>query len=943
MTDYNLGTARGTIEIAYKDNGTGKAKQDLDGLSKTADGTDVALGRVGRAATISGALIVGGLAVAANSAANFEQRLSAIEAVSGATAAEMDKISDKALQLGKDTAFSATESASAMEELIKAGLSVDEVLNGAADATVNLAAAGEIALPDAAMIASNAMNQFNLAAEDMVMVADSIAGAANASAIDVSDFGQSLSQVGAVANLVGLSFEDTAIAIAQMGNAGIKGSDAGTSLKSMLSRLQPTTKEQAELMRELGLVTADGSNAFYDQEGNLKSLRDVQETLAQSLAGMSAEQKQAALQTLFGSDAIRAAAVLADEGAAGYDKMSEAIGKVSAADVAATRMDNLKGTLEELKGTLETVGITLGQILIPYLRDLALKIQAALDWFLSLSPAMQENIVKGAALAGGLLLAIGALVKIQQATSAAITTFKALKIAMLASSAASTAMAGSAALLAGMSGATTGATLLTKGMNLLGKGLRAAALAVKAFSMALLTNPVFLIVAAIAAFIAALVLLYKKNETFRNAVNAAWAAIKSAIKAVGDWIMGTLWPMIQAAWDGIVAGAQALWSAISAVWNAIETTITTVWNVIYTVVSTYINLVKTVITTALNVIKAIWSAVWNTFGPLITAVWELIKAVVMLGIALITEYIQLGLAVMEAIWGTVWNAISAVAKAVWDGIVLVVTTAIDLVKAYIELGLNVMQAIWGTVWNAIQTVVTTVWNAISSVVSTVVNALVGIIQGPLNVIQNAMSTAWNAIKNGVSAAWEGVKSSVTTGVTNVMNEVGGLKDKVLGKFSDAISWLKNAGKDIIQGLIDGITSKITSLTNKLKGVTDLIPDWKGPERVDKVLLKPNGQWIMEGLEDSMDEGAQRVLRNLGRLTNEIPKALNPNVKPTVAQDLDGSFNSVIAGLSPDGNAEAVLAGWREVAERIEEQTQALERALERQSATALKLKRQGAS
>lgn len=586
MADYNLGTARGTIEIGYKSGPAEKAKEDLDGVAKAGGSTDAALSKTARASGIAGLAIAGGLAVAVNSAANFEQRLSAIEAVSGATSKQMDQLSDKALQLGKDTQFSATESASAMEELVKAGLSVEDVLNGAADATVNLAAAGELSMPEAATIASNAMNQFGLAAGDMPKIADKIAGAANASAIDVTDFGTSLAQVGAVANLAGLSFEDTAVAIAEMGNAGIKGSDAGTSLKSMLSRLQPTTDKQAKLMQELGLVTEEGGNAFYDAQGKLKGLKDIQDTLATSLDGMSQKQKQAALQTIFGADAIRAAAILAENGASGYDEMATAMGKVSAADVAATKMDNLKGRTEELMGSLETVGIQLGTILIPALTTLVEKVGAVIDWFTNLSATQQKVLVTVLGLAAGILLGVAALVKIVQFAQGAAATFKIL---------------GAAA----------------NGSKIFGpliKGLKMAAGAFKAFSMALLTNPIFLIIAAIVALVVGLVLLYKKNETFRNAVNKVWASIKAAIAAVADWVTGTLVPSLQNAWNAIVSGVKAVGSGMAAVWNGIKAVVGAIFSAIATVIRTYVNIWKAVITTVLGAIGAAWNAFWGTFG-----------------------------------------------------------------------------------------------------------------------------------------------------------------------------------------------------------------------------------------------------------------------------------------------------------------------------------------
>jgi TP901 family phage tail tape measure protein len=352
---YNLGTAEGVITTSYNGKGADAAKKDIDGLQKSTMSTGEAVGKVGNTAGIAGAAIA---------AANFEQRMSAVQAVSGASGDEMDQLTKKALQLGKDTSFSAGEAALAIEELVKAGVSVPDVMNGAADATVALAAAGEIDLPEAAAIASNAMNQFNLSAQEMPKIADLIAGAANSSAIDVKDFGYSLSQVGAVANLAGASFDDTAAAIALMGNAGIKGSDAGTSLKTMLTNLQPQTTKAANLMKDLGLMTEDGANQFYDAQGNLKSFSDIAGLLQNSLKGLTAQQKQQALTTLFGSDAVRGAAVFANQGAAGFDKMATSMTKIKAADVAKTRLDNFKGSLEAMKGSLETTGIIIGQIFL---------------------------------------------------------------------------------------------------------------------------------------------------------------------------------------------------------------------------------------------------------------------------------------------------------------------------------------------------------------------------------------------------------------------------------------------------------------------------------------------------------------------------------------------------------------------------------------------------
>lgn len=402
---YNLGSARGVISMEYNGRGVAQAKTDVKGLGtettaagKAIDGGKKLLSQY----AIGAAAVAAGLASATRTVAEFEAGLSGIKAVSGATADEMDSIRAKALQLGADTSFSASEAAAAMEELIKAGLSVDDVLNGAADAAVALAAAGGVSIPEAATIAANAMNQFNLTAAEMSGVVDQIAGAANASAIDVSDLGQSLKQVGAVANLAGLSFEDTATAIAQMGNAGIVGSDAGTSLKSMLQRLQPTTVKQTELFAELGLSAEDGSNKFFDAEGNLKSYAQIAGVLSGALEGQTNQQKLLNLQTLFGADAIRAAAIAADSGAKGVREMNAEMNKTTAAEVAATRLDNFSGSLEALGGSIETAIISGGSGLLVFLRDVV-------D---GLTLAVNKGVELGGALAGELAPGFNSVVQV---------------------------------------------------------------------------------------------------------------------------------------------------------------------------------------------------------------------------------------------------------------------------------------------------------------------------------------------------------------------------------------------------------------------------------------------------------------------------------------------------------------------------------------------------
>jgi SLT domain-containing protein/phage-related protein len=407
---------------------TSSAESELSSFGSKVGSAGSSIATAFGGAAIAGiAGVAAGLSASVVAASGFESTMSAVKAVSGATAEEMSGLSGLALQLGKDTSFSASEAGKGIEELVKGGLTIPDIMNGAAKATLDLAAAGGVSLPEAATIAANALAQFNLKGEDMGHVADLIAGAANASALDVSDFSFSLKAAGAVASTVGFSFDDLAQGIAVMGKAGITGSDAGTSLKTMMLNLQPATNAQRDEFRRLGLETnnleqglaglrrmgieptsetwgglnsalmqhlglsenvakwtdkdhtafeklstqvgATGS-AFFDANGKVKSMAEVAEVLKNSMAGMTEAQRLASLEILFGSDAIRAGAVLAKEGAAGFDEMAASMGKVTAQAVGAEKLNNLAGSWEQLKGSLETAAITIGLSLLPALNDL---------------------------------------------------------------------------------------------------------------------------------------------------------------------------------------------------------------------------------------------------------------------------------------------------------------------------------------------------------------------------------------------------------------------------------------------------------------------------------------------------------------------------------------------------------------------------------------------
>ena len=340
-----------TVAINVKQNGDiGGMKDKLSGMAAGA-----MAGLPVQAAGFAG--IGYGVFDAVKNYSDFTAQLSQIKAVTGLDAEAMDAVKEKALELGADTQFSSTEAAQGMTELLKAGVSVKDVLGDASQAALDLAAAGQLSLPEAAEIMSTAMNAFHM--DDATHAADVLVGAANASATGVQELKYSLSAVSAVAAGVGMSFDDTNTALAVFANNGLKGSDAGTSLKTMLMNLSPQTKQATEEMQRLGLLTDEGTSKFFDQEGHLRSLSDIAGLLQEHLSGLTDEEKMNALSTMFGSDAIRGGMIMLREGAKGVKDMNAAMKDITAHETAKVAMDNLRGSLLRLKSAWENLTIKL--------------------------------------------------------------------------------------------------------------------------------------------------------------------------------------------------------------------------------------------------------------------------------------------------------------------------------------------------------------------------------------------------------------------------------------------------------------------------------------------------------------------------------------------------------------------------------------------------------
>lgn len=562
----NVGTAIAFLELdmsSFK-NSLSSAGADLKNFANSGDIQNLTSAMTGIGSDMTKGItlpIAGAGAAMVKVAGDYEEQLSKIKAVSGATSEQMKEMDDLALKMGKETSFSAKEAAQGIEELTKAGLSNEQILNGGLKGALSLASAGELELADAASIASDALNTFKADGLSVQQSADILAGAANASSTDVAELKYGMSAAGSVAAGMGMNFKDTATALAVFANNGLKGSDAGTSLKTMLMNLQPSTDAQYSTFERLGLMTYDTTKAyeylvkqgiqpastsfedvdkamkkhaaeqagvkegtakankayremtselgvlhskFYDEKGNMKSLAEISDLLQNSTKDLTNAQRAQALETMFGSDAIRGANILFKEGANGVNEMQSAMSKVTSDEVAATKLDNFKGSLEQFKGSIETLAIVLGKLLLPHLKELVDWMTGIANKFLELPEPVQKTILSIL----GITAAIGPML---------IMISKVI---------------GSVGSIVGAFGSIGNA--VTGVVKVFGS-LPSIASAISALP-GLIASPVGAVVAIIMAIAAVVYIIYQNWDSLKEYFGGFWEWMKSIFSAFWEWL-----------------------------------------------------------------------------------------------------------------------------------------------------------------------------------------------------------------------------------------------------------------------------------------------------------------------------------------------------------------------------------------------------------------------
>ena len=599
----------------------------------------------------------GGAAVSV--AANFDDAMSQVQGALGDAAGDMDGLRQLALQLGSDTVFSATEAAQAMVELAKGGLTEADIKGGALAASMDLAAAGQLNLADAAETTVQMMGSFGLGAADATRIANALAGAANASSADVSDLTQAMSQCSAQASLAGWSLEDTAAALALFADHGVKGSDAGTSLKTMLQRLSAPTDQAADAMEAYGLEVRDSN-------GKMKDITGIADELTGKLGTLSDAERDAALQTIFGSDASRAAAILMQSGSEGLQKYIAATNDATAAETMANaQKGELSWALENMGGAIESASIAFGSALAPAITAVAGVIGNVAEAFASLPSGAQTAIAVVLALVaavGPLLVVFGSVV------------------AMLPA--------------------------LSEGLLLLGG----------AFAVPL--APALAVAAAIAAVVAILVTLWNTSETFRATVLAAVDAISAKVQEICAFLA----PYVQAFVDQLVLTVQTAMDVLLPIIEAALTVIIAiVVPVLTSIMDTVANVFATILATVTNVMAALSS--------IIQGAWQVIQGIFQTVLGLIVGVVTGDFSMMSSGVSGILNGMSSIISGILQGVLSVFSGIWNSIKSVAVGACNAVTGAVSGAFNGIRSVIENAMGGAESTVSNALNAISGFFAG----------------------------------------------------------------------------------------------------------------------------------------------------------------------------------------------------------------------
>lgn len=691
-------------------------------------------------------------------AMDFEAAMSEVQAISGATAGDMEKLSATARELGATTTFSAKEAAEGMKYLAMAGWDVNQMTE-AMPGLLNLAAASGTELGRTADIVTDSLSGFGMQAQDAGRLADVMAVASSSANTNVEMMGETFKYVAPLAGALGYSVEDVAVVTGLMANSGIKAGQAGTAMRAAFTRLASPTKEVHRGLEMIGLAAEDVQGL---------SLDETIRTLRVAFSDLDETQKAQVASMLFGQQAMSGMLAVLNASEEEYNALSDAVYDAdgAAAQMAATMNDNLSGSLKQLNSAAEEAGISLGEVLAPMIRDLAEKITELVNKFNGLSDQTKENIVKFglfAAAIGPLLIVLGSIIS---GAGKVIGVFggiaEAIGVVANGATASSPAVAGLAKVFSGV----------IKVAGLLKTALLGAAGVIKGAVVAIaayLGIPVAAVVA-LGAVIAGLgVLIYKHWDEIKEKTSEVWAGIS-------EYLTET--------WTNITESATQIWEGLKLVFEFLWEAIKEIFNVAWIAISTPLIL-------AWQVFIATAQTIWAGLTAIFQAVWEAVK--------------QVTLSVWEAIKGAIlpiWESFKAKASEIFNAVKDVITKAWEAVKSKST-----------EVWNSIKGVIEPIWTGLKTKATEVFNAIKTKITEIWNAVKSSTTETWNGIKSSVEGIWNGLKSTATsvfdaikTKVTEVWNNIKSATQSTWEAVKAAIEKPINAAKDAVNSAVERMKS-----------------------------------------------------------------------------------------------------------------------------------------
>ncbi len=636
--------------------------------------------------------VVTGLGTAAvKTAADFDSAMSKVAAVSGATGSDFDKLRDKAREMGAKTKFSATEAADAMNYMAMAGWKTEDMLSGI-EGVMYLAAASGEDLATTSDIVTDALTAFGLTAADSGHFADVLAAASSNANTNVSMMGETFKYCAPVAGALGFSVEDTAEAIGLMGNAGIKASQAGTSMRSIMTNLTGDVKLSGAA---IGDVTIATTNA----DGSMRSLSAILADCRMAFGGMTEAEKANNAETLVGKNAMSGFLALMNAAPEDIAKVSGAVNncKDAAKNMADTMQDNLEGQLTILKSQLQELAISFGDLLMPAVRSIV----SGLQGMVNVLNAMPDGVKRVIMIVALLAAALGPVLIIIGKTLSAIGTIMtwAPKLA--------------------------GAISTVKG-------------AFAALSATMMANPIAIVIAAIAALVAAFIYLWNTNEEFRQ----FWIRLWNEIKEVAVQVWTAVSQFLVSAWNGIRNTAVA-------VWNGIRDFFSGLWAGIKTLFTTVVTAISTFLVGAWNGIRATVMTVWNAISAFLGSVWNGIKSVITNVVNGIRTFLQTSWNGIRTIISTVLNGIRGTVNSVWNGIRNTISSIVNGIR-------NTVSGAFHAMWSGIRSTISGIYNTIRDGLGNAVNYITGlasagwrwgadIINGIVNGIRSCIGAVANAV------------------------------------------------------------------------------------------------------------------------------------------------------------------------------------------------------